>query len=171
MTAFHAAHCAAFLLSFEAVVELVFGVVSVVGTLIGEVTLFFAVEADLLVVARVFAVFVGPLAFWAIWSEVAFFSASEASELSSLRLLWLILLFVLVFAVICAVAWLFAMVADNPFALRRRTRLVESLLRFFSLVLSIRAVVEEMSWFFAAIADDTRYIGNSIVLVVIVGLI
>lgn len=142
MSAFHAADCTAFLLFFEAVVVLVFGLVSVVGALVGEVALFLAVVADLLAVARVFAVVVvvGSLPFWAIRSEVAFFAAAETGKLPSLRLLRLIFLLVLVLAVIRSVAWLLAMIANHPFALNWRTRLVVSL-RLFPLVLSIRAVV------------------------------
>lgn len=172
MAALHAADCAAFLLLSETVVVviLVFGLVSVFGALVGEVALFLAAVANLLVVSRIFAVVVWSLAFWAIRSEVAFFTAAETSELPSLRLLRLVFLLVLVLAVIRAVARLLAMVTNHPFALWRRTRLVESLW-LFSLVLPIGAIVQEMTWFPAAIAYNAWHIGNCVILVIIVGLI
>ena len=131
--------------------------------------LFFAVVANWLAVARIFSVVVGSLSLRAIRRKVTFFSAAEAGELPSLRLFRFVLLLVLVFAVIGAVAGLFAMIANHPFPLDWRTRLVEPR-RLFPLVLPVGAIVEEMSWFSAAKTDNNAYVRNSIRLVVIVGL-
>ena len=146
------------------------GFVSDVGALVGKVALFFAVVANWLAVARIFSVVVGSLSLRAIRREVSFFSAAEAGKLPSLRLFRFVLLLVLVFAVIGAVAGLFAMIANHPFPLDWRTRLVESR-RLFPLVLPVGAIVEEMPWFSAAKTYNTAYVGSSIRLVVIVGLI